>query len=354
MLLHSGPPSRIVHRSGIWHPRHPAARDTAAMRTVAQTVVDHGLFLRRRDLLGLGYTDGSLTSALEAGRIFRVRHGWYSVPSAPEAAIEAVRVGGRLTGLSALESYGIAVPRAPAIRIAVARNACRLRSPTDRRARLRRGEGRDIHWSEAPDAKFRGSRWRVSVGEALADVIRTELRDVVVACCDLVIPGGWMTARGVDALFDAAPTRAVAWRRLLDGRSESHGESFVRLWLDDAGIAFEPQPRIEGVGRLDGRVSPRLCVEVDGSQHAEASSQDAGKNQFEEDHRRDVAIVFADQRSLRFTYRQLHLDWERCLAAIRRLLAEEARIAQLERDSAVLRKRRRSERLRRLARASPP
>ncbi|MEY2848064.1 MAG: hypothetical protein RI885_729, partial [Actinomycetota bacterium] len=67
------------------------------MRTVAQAIVDHGMFLRRRDLLALGYTDGSITSALEGRRVFRVRHGWYSVPQAPTEAIEAVRVGGRLT-----------------------------------------------------------------------------------------------------------------------------------------------------------------------------------------------------------------------------------------------------------------
>jgi very-short-patch-repair endonuclease len=147
------------------------------------------------------------------------------------------------------------------------------------------------------------------------------------------------------------------------------------LWLDDAGIRLEPQPRIAGVGRLDGRVSPRLCLEIDGSQHAEGSarpssssgsgageimstgadaSQVDGARQFEDDRRRDVAIVFAHQRSLRFTYRQLYRDWGTCLAAIRVLLAEESRVAQLERDSAALRKRRRSDRLRRLNRAGPP
>ncbi len=324
------------------------------MRTVAQSIVHHGQFLRRRDLLALGYTDASLTSALEGGRIFRVRHGWYSVPSAPPAAVEAIRVGGRLTGRNALESYGVPVPRDAVIRIAVARNACRLRSPTNRRARLRSGEGREIRWTESSTAKFRGSRWRVDLADALAEVIRTESRDVAVACCDAVVHGGWMTATEVGTLFTSAPAKAASWEGLVDGRSESHGETFVRLWLDDAGIAFEPQQSIPGVGRLDGRVSPRLCVEVDGSQHAEGSPRDDGKSQFEEDHRRDIAIVFADQRALRFTYRQLYRDWETGLAAIRRLLAEETRIVQLERDSALLRKRRRSAQLRRQSRARPP
>lgn len=326
------------------------------MRTIAHTISDHGMFLRRRDLLALGFNDGAITSALEAGSVFRVRHGWYSLPDAPQAAVEAVRVGGRLTARSALESYGVSVPRTQLIQIAVARNACRLRSPTDRRSRLKAPDRQDVRWVEAGSDKFVGSRWRVSVRDALAEVIRTESRDITVACCDLVINGGWLTAREVDGLFAEAPNDRASWRGLVDGRSEAHGETFVRLWLADAGIRFHPQTAVAGVGRLDGRVSPGLCIEVDGTQHSSVDPPARGGrlSPFEDDHRRDIAIVFSDQRSLRFTYRQLYRQWDLCLAAIRHLLAEEVRIAALERDSVRLRKRRTSDRARQSVRRHPP
>lgn len=355
-LLPRGSKRAGFHRSADSGRPFRPGRDTRSMRTIAHTISDHGMFLRRRDLLALGFNDDAITSALESGSVFRVRQGWYSLPDAPQAAVEAVRVGGRLTGRSALESYGVPVPRSKLVQIAVARNACRLRSPTDRRSRLSAPDRRDVRWVETGSAKFVGSRWRVSVTDALSEVIRIESRDITVACCDLVINGGWLTAREVDALFAEASNGRASWGGLVDGRSEAHGETFVRLWLEDAGIPFQPQTTIAGVGRLDGRVSSGVCIEVDGTQHASADPPArAGRlSPFEDDHRRDIAIVFTDQRSLRFTYRQLYLQWDRCLAAVRHLLAEEERIAALERDSVRLRKRRTSDRARQSVRRHPP
>jgi len=42
-----------------------------------ERIIRHrGWFLRRRDLLALGYTDAGLRAALGVRRIFRVRQGW--------------------------------------------------------------------------------------------------------------------------------------------------------------------------------------------------------------------------------------------------------------------------------------
>lgn len=318
------------------------------MQTIEATLVEHDFFLRRRDLLALGYCDEDIKAELAQGRIFRVRHGWYSVPSAPEPAVRAVRVGGRLTGRSALASYGVPVPRKARIDVVVAAGACRLRNPRDRRKRVSRTHDVDIHWTEESWMKHRSSPWRVSIGEALAAVLRYESRDIAVACCDLVINKKKLSATEVERLFDRAPGRARRWRGLVDGRSDSHGETFVRLWLGDEGIRFEPQPVLPGVGRIDGRITPWTFLEVDGAQHDELSEWNTAggpkPSQFEEDHRRGTMVAIGGGRLQRVSYLQLFASWDLCLAAVLRAVADDKQRVADERDAARFRRRRKGRR----------
>src|SRR5690554_1215179 len=137
------------------------------------------MFLRRRDLLGLGYLDRHIRYELGQRRIFRVRHGWYSVPDAIPSAVLAVRVGGRLTGVSALESYGLRVPRRPRLHVAVPVAACRLRKPENRFLRLHGHDPVRVHWVDRRHAN--GSAWRVSIADALLIVLTEESREIAVA-----------------------------------------------------------------------------------------------------------------------------------------------------------------------------
>lgn len=298
------------------------------MKTIATTVIERDFFVRRRDLLASGYTDQQIRAALAHREIFRVRQGWYSVPNAPEPGVRAVRVGGRLTGLDALKSYGVPVPRNSRTQVSVSAGASRLRDPGNRRKRLADLHHMDIQWTEEPWMKHRSSPWRVSVQEALLAVLHSEGRDVAVACCDLVIKKKRMNARDVDALFEHVPARVRAWRTLVDGRSGAHGETYVRLWLGDAGIRFEPQPFMRGVGHLDGQVSSWTYIEIDGAQHDEAAEGE--RSQFEEDHYRDTVVAINGARVLRFTYRQLYRQWALCLGAVQRAMADDARRLVLE------------------------
>jgi very-short-patch-repair endonuclease len=258
-----------------------------------------------------------LRQALALKRIFRVRHGWYSVPDAPEAGIRAVRVGGRLTGLSALESYGLGVPRAAALHVAVRATASRLRSPADRSARLTRPASVTVHWT---DTGAGGSPWRASVADALLVVLTTEGRDVSVAACSAVLRARAITEAALDRVFSAAPARVRRWRTLVSSLDESHGETFARLWLTDAGIPCEQQAVVPGVGRIDFRLGEHLYLEVDGGQHGTPEG-------WEHDHDRDVALAAAGGRALRVTYRQLLGAWPAVLAAIERALADDAALA---------------------------
>ncbi len=285
---------------------------------IATVIRSAGFFLRRRDLLARGYGDRAIRAALAAHQIFRVRHGWYSVPDAPEPAIRAVRVGGRLTSVSALESYGLPVPRSPALHVAVAPTSCRLRSHLDRRTRLAAGDPVRVHWS---DLRQGGTVWRVSIDEALAEAIATLPRDPAVACASAVMRRRRWDARRLDAVFARVPARCRGWRALASSLDESHGETYFRLWTADRGIRCEQQVHVEGVGRLDFRLGPRTWVEVDGAQH-DPDWVGEHPSSWEGDHDRDTTMAIGGHLVLRFTYRQLYADWPRVLAAVERAIAD--------------------------------
>lgn len=298
-------------------------REAVRMFRIADDIRENGGFLRRRDLLALGHTDGGLRAGLRQRRIFRVRHGWYSVPDAPEPAVRAVRVGGRLTGVAALESYGLRVPRRASVDVAVPRHACRLRRPDERRERLGPADGIRTHWTDPRIAELgERSRWRVSLDEALVHVLRTEGRDIAVACCSAVAHHFRWPRERMDAVFARAPQHARPWRELVEWLDEAHGETFVRLWCGDAGIPWRPQPRVRGVGRLDGQVGPNVYVEVDGGRHDPAWTGE-GDSTFEKDHDRDAIMARRGKWVLRFTYRMLYTDWPGCLAAIERAIDDD-------------------------------
>ena len=200
------------------------------MEPVERCIRRANWFLRRRDLLARGYTDRELESALADHRIFRVRHGWYSVPSAPEPAICAVRVGGRLTGIHAMQLHGLAVPRRRIVDVSVPANACRLRDPEDRRRRLEAKHGVRIHWADSR-REHHGSPWLVPLDEALLFVLCTEPRDIAVACASAVMRRKRWSQQRLRKVFDRAPLRARRWLGLVSALDDSHGETFVRLWL---------------------------------------------------------------------------------------------------------------------------
>lgn len=261
--------------------------------------------------------------------IFRVRHGWYARAGTSEVVLRAVRVGGRVTGVEALRLRGLFLPRPARLDVAVPRNAAALRSPTVARQRLAASDPVGIHWINAGRNTLSSATWLVSEDEALLLVLNTEGREVAVAACDgLVRYRGWDSAR-LDAAFRQAALRTRRWRQLVDGRADSWGETGVRLRLADAGIAFEPQARVPGVGVFDGRVAPGVFVEVDGAQHDEAWAGDS-ESSFERDHAKDLGLAILGARSIRITYAMYAQRWDDCVAAIRAAIAvdEYARVGR--------------------------
>jgi hypothetical protein len=126
----------------------------------------------------------------------------------------------------------------------------------------------------------------------------------------------------MDAIFARAPVRVRRWRPLVCRLDDSHGETFVRLWLGDAGIPWMSQPAVLDVGRLDGKVAPNTFVEIDGGQH-DPTWTGGDPTNWEHDHDRDTTVVIGGGNVLRYTYRQLYTDWPRVLAAISRARSDD-------------------------------
>ena len=112
------------------------------------------------ELLTAGYSRRIIEAVVGYGRVIRVRRGVYALRELPPEVLEACRIGGRLTCVSALAYHGI-IPRADgALHVEVAANASRLRQTESAIV---------LHWAGTPAA---GTRLAVGVGAALAQSAR--------------------------------------------------------------------------------------------------------------------------------------------------------------------------------------
>ncbi|TFD00898.1 hypothetical protein E3T28_07305 [Cryobacterium sinapicolor] len=287
------------------------------MRSLTRDIVDHGLFVKRAALRARGWSDGSLRGAVSRGTIVRVRTGWYSVPSAPQPAVEAFRIGGRLTGLSCLTSYGIWTPATGKLHVSVPSAARGLRRPTDMRARLDVLDGVRcrVTWSdEAIDGRG-DCVWRTGVREALVHILNNHDRVTAIVCLDAALHSAQENGVGIvlddlDWIFARAPLRVQPWRHEVDGRAAAGGETEFRLKALAAGIPFVPQPFVTGVGRLDGQIGPSTFVEIDGKDWHDDSLA------FEADRERDLLVASKNGRTLRFSYALLRKQWGLCVRAM--------------------------------------
>lgn len=243
--------------------------------------------------------------------MIRARQGHYVSPSLSAEEIRAVRVGGRLTGLSAARHHGIWTPERPRFQVRTGGHARALRTPDDPHRRLRPGSNL-ARWRVAVPL---GTRTVVGVMDCLDDVIRTESPRVAFACTESALHLGLLSLRELERLRRGAPVNA---RRVLGwcGRaSESGTESLLSFDLRHAGIRFMQQVEIDSVGRVDFLVGTRLVIEVDSVAHHSSPET------YERDRMRDARLSRLGYRVLRFSYRQLVSDPSLVMDAIVAALA---------------------------------
>lgn len=288
----------------------------------AHLVARHGGALDRRRLHELGATDHDLRRALRAGSLNRPRRGWYSTWAEDDPRFRAMRVGGRLTGFSAVVALGGWVLGRRPVHVAVPVNAARLRSQW--RRDIRRSDARDdgvvVHW--VSPAHDRGSSTGiVDLAEALELVCRTEPAEQAIAVLD------WARrTRRLDRIELAELRERLGPLRWLVDASvdncDSLPESLARTRLRAAGVQVSTQVEFtDGVERIDLVLEGTVAVEVDG--------EEFHRDTFEADRARDLAITRVGLHALRPSARRVFGHWREVQDAAVRALRERGILVDL-------------------------
>lgn len=283
------------------------------MHDLLALIADVGGAADRRFLTDHGFTDRQLRTALREGLLNRPRRGWYTAWARDDPRFMAMRVGGRLTGLSAIRALGGWVRARPRLDVAVPLNASRLRSPRHRRTPWRRSrtDPGTLSWSSEHHDR-RTSTGIVSLVEALERVCRTAAHDDAIAAIDWARRFGSLDAIDLAELGLRLP-RSLRWMLAAsDARCDSLPESIARTRLRACGFRVESQVALEGTSPIDLLVEGHVAVEVDG--------EEFHKNSFEKDRAKDLAITRAGMHALRPSARHVFESWPGVLAAITRAL----------------------------------
>ena len=252
------------------------------------------------------------------GEIRRVRRAHYAISAALPDAVQAVRIGGRLAGVSAARTFGLWAGFDGRLHVALPANASRLR--TNLAPSVTTNVTPDIstrasvlHWVRpslpGPDC------WRVSVEDCVRQIASWADAETAVACLDTArTVFGWDGAR-MAAVFRRASATERARAALSRPGSDAGTESVVRQRLLRCGVTVKQQVTISGVGRVDMLITgTKIVIEVDGKTHH------LSPDSFENDRRRDAELARRGYTVVRLGFAKIFGDWAWCermiLAAI--------------------------------------
>ncbi|CAN5273272.1 hypothetical protein BH09ACT3_BH09ACT3_14750 [soil metagenome] len=279
------------------------------MRDIAGMLNSAGGMLQKRQLVARGACDADLTRAVKSAAVIRVRQGWYTTLPDDDLRVRAIRVGGRLTGISAVDQAGGWVLGRHPLHVSVQDNAARLRSPQDRRVRFdpARDESVVLHW-DPHDLVRRGTATSVSLPDALHRVVLDESLETAIAALDWALHGSRIGRLEFEALVLRLP---AAFRNLgswVDARCESLPESLSRTRLRLRGHSVVSQVRLGELERIDLVVDGCVGLEIDG--------EEFHRDRFESDRSKDLAITLVGLHAVRPSARMVFHDWETVLRAI--------------------------------------
>ena len=281
--------------------------------TVATIVQALGGIAQKRQLVARGARDVDLTRAVRSGEVTRARQGWYTTLEPNDARVRAVRVGGRLTGLSAIAARGGWVLRNDVLHVSLADNAARLRSPGNRFRRFKPGSATRLHWEDV-SLIDRGTVSSVALADALRRVIIDEPFDEAVAALDWALHAGALDEFDFESLILSLPAQLRAIREWVDAECESLPESLARTRFRLAGHHVSTQVKLKTGERLDLVVDESVSVDVDGFEwHV---------NTFESDRAKDVTATLESFHALRPSANAVFHDWDRLQRAVWVALAE--------------------------------
>jgi very-short-patch-repair endonuclease len=229
--------------------------------------------------------------------------------------VEAVRVGGKLACVSALNRVGIFAFDASRTHLHLDRTMSRSRSPRDRFVALTPFNrfGTQLHWSPLVGDDF--SEHAVGVRDALIQSLRCQQPIHALASLDNALHLAAISEDDLAEIFANSPNRVQYLRRLIDPRAESGQETVLRTIIQQTGYSVEPQVEFPTIGRVDFVVGGSLVVEAD------SRLAHDGWEAHVRDRRRDLALATLGYMSLRPAYQHTMNHPELVRDAIIALLA---------------------------------
>jgi very-short-patch-repair endonuclease len=275
-----------------------------------QALVDSlGGMAQKQQLVRRGAGDIDLTRAVRSGSVARARQGWYTTLEPTDQRVKAVRVGGRLTGISAVIQAGGWVLGSFPLHVSVPENAARLRSHRNRRVLFdpAKRDGVILHW-DARDLGSRGDSMAVGLADALARVVRDESFETAVAALDWALRTEALDLIDFERLISALPNDYQHIRSWVDPLCDSLPESLSRTRLRLRGHFVVSQVALGDLEHIDLVVDGCVAIETDGEQFH--------LNRFETDRRKDISITIERYHGLRASARTVFHDWDRFLLAV--------------------------------------
>lgn len=267
----------------------------------------HDGVAKLKSFLDGGVSGRQAAALVGRGVLDRPRYGWYCDPALPWEGKHAIRVGGVLDCVSAVDSLGLPVPTDAVrrVHVRVQSNSPRRRHHRSKHLYVAPGQDREVvlHWDDRPGTP-RG--WRVSLVEALLHLADCVPMDWWIAALDAARHRTTDTPPMLsdvdwEELGRRIPRRLRRALDLVDPRAESVIESLLRLALIRRGVPiadlqFWPSTR----RRVDLLLPGKLILEADGEQWHDPIA----------DAIRDAELRALGYRVLHFTYDQIvnHID----------------------------------------------
>ena len=298
------PPDVDEEASGV--PPHIFTRQM----NIEKVMVSLGYLAPRRQLGGLGIGRHVIDRALESGRLHRVRPGWVATRDAGQSEVVAVLAGGRLTGASALHSYGIWSGVDRRVHVQVPPNSHRVVHPPSTPLAAftpPRFAATSVHtnWVHSAPSLPSAPAWRVGVTDALLQFARHEIEEQLAAAIESAVHTRLLMRSELPQLFTRMSRRSASIRRRLTFTAESGMETVFRLRMDDEGYALTQQVWI-GRDRVDTVLGGWLVIELDGDEWHDPKA----------DRQRTNRLIRAGYVVLRFGYSDVFERWSETLATI--------------------------------------
>lgn len=285
------------------------------MPDIAELVRSLGGMAQKQQLVKRGARDLDLTRAVRSGDVTRARQGWYTTLPEREPSVRAVRVGGRLTGISAISAAGGWVLRSDhPLHVSLPENAARLRSQWNRFARQGAAYQRGVvlHWDDQEIAE-RGTTLSVGLADALYRVILDEDLDAAVAALDWALHTGHLDRIDFERLILRLPNNMQWISEWVDESCESLPESLSRTRFRLRGHAVRSQRPLNETERID--------LEIDGCIGYEADGEEFHRDRFIPDRSKDLDITIDNLHAIRPSAHAIFHEWDRVLLAVESAIA---------------------------------